>query len=622
MNYRREIDGLRAVAVLPVILFHAGFAPFAGGYVGVDIFFVISGYLITSILIADLEAGQFSLARFYERRARRILPALFFVILCCLPFAAAWMVPSQLKDFSQALVATSLFASNILFWVKTDYFAPAAEENPLLHTWSLAVEEQFYIIFPILLWLLWRTGRGQVFWVIVTLCVISLGFSEWAWRNSPSTNFYMITSRAWELGAGALCAFILGKRPLDGPTPPLHHALAALGLGLILFSIFVYDSDTPFPSLYALAPVGGTVLIILCASPGTLVGRFLSLRACVGIGLISYSTYLWHQPLFAFARIRSTDHIEPALMLVLAAASLALGWFSWRYVERPFRHGGGALPRRTGVFVASVVGIVAMMGIGGAGHVSEGFFELKTTDTQAMILKTARNSPKRGFCHTYRTQTGRRSPEPCTYHDGPARWAVLGNSHGVELAYALADTLKPRNEAVMHFTISGCRPAFGLSQELGFCGTWADETVAEIAQNPEIEHVVLSYATSGASDAMITAYMNTAEALQAAGKTVIMALQTPRLPAHIEALTLRQPLEDAGQIRGHDRTTALAPTLALRTARAALSPEILVVDPFERFCDETTCYGVRDNKALYFDEHHMSLHGGSVIAEQILSAIE
>lgn len=174
MKYRSEIDGLRALAVLPVILFHAGFKVFSGGYVGVDVFFVISGYLITNILILELEEGSFSIARFYERRARRVLPALFFVMLWCLPFAYVWMWPSQFRDFTQSLAAVVLFGSNILFWRKSGYYASDAELIPLLHTWSLPVEEQYYVLFPIFLLVLWRFGRQRVFWYIVFIAVISL----------------------------------------------------------------------------------------------------------------------------------------------------------------------------------------------------------------------------------------------------------------------------------------------------------------------------------------------------------------------------------------------------------------------------------------------------------------
>ncbi len=439
MKYRREIDGLRAVAVVPVILFHAGFASFAGGYVGVDVFFVISGYLITSILIEDLERDRFSIARFYERRARRILPALFFMMVCCLPLAWAWMLPSEFKDFSQAMIAVSLFVSNILFWRKTDYFAPAAEENPLLHTWSLAVEEQFYIVFPLLLLVLWRFGRNPVMWAIVLLSLASLAVAEWGSRNAPVANFYLIVPRLWELGAGAICALVLHGRPVR-----VNTLLSTLGLGLIVLSVFAFDGDTPFPSLYALAPVGGTALIILFAGPDTPVGRLLSLRAFVGIGLISYSAYLWHQPLFAFARIRSFGHVEDGLLLALAAASLGLGWLSWRYIERPFRKGGSVLPRQAGVFAASAVGIAAFMGFGLYGHLSDGrrlAWEAANPEKAqfyAMLTaaQAARSSlPTDGACR-FNTATMDDAAiarlRDCHARHGPGL-AVLGDSHALDL---------------------------------------------------------------------------------------------------------------------------------------------------------------------------------------------
>ena len=212
MKYRGEIDGLRALAVVPVMLFHAGFELFGGGFVGVDVFFVISGYLITTILIEDIENKRFSIINFYERRARRILPALFFVIFACIPFAWMWMDLSQMRDFSQSLVALSLFASNILFWTESGYFAGAAEEKPLLHTWSLAVEEQYYLLFPIFLILAWRFGKNRVFWIIVFMSALSLLLSEWGWRNDAIANFYLAPTRAWELFAGSIAAFVVQKQ--------------------------------------------------------------------------------------------------------------------------------------------------------------------------------------------------------------------------------------------------------------------------------------------------------------------------------------------------------------------------------------------------------------------------
>ena len=211
MKYRAEIDGLRALAVIPVILFHAGFELFGGGFVGVDVFFVISGYLITTIIINEMDEGKFSLVNFYERRARRILPALFFVMLVCLPFAWYWLLPSDLKDFSQSVVAVAIFSSNILFWRESGYFDTAAELKPLLHTWSLAVEEQYYLLFPLFLLLTWRLGKK---WILVLLGIafpISLGLAHWAAYNNPSADFYLLPTRGWELLLGVFAGFYLQR---------------------------------------------------------------------------------------------------------------------------------------------------------------------------------------------------------------------------------------------------------------------------------------------------------------------------------------------------------------------------------------------------------------------------
>ena len=360
MKYRSEIDGLRALAVMPVMFFHAGFAPFAGGFVGVDIFFVISGYLITTILINDLEGDRFSIIRFYERRARRILPALFFVMAVSLPVAFAVMTPPQLEDFGQSLVAVALFVSNIFFYFSEDgYFAPQTELYPMLHTWSLAVEEQFYIVFPILLLLLWRFGRMSAFWVLGGIGLASLILADQGWRW-PQANFYLALSRAWELLAGAFCAFVLTRR-----APMANNALSLAGLVLVLGTIFLLDKTYPFPGRYAVPTVLGTMLIILFATPQTWVGRVLSLKPILFLGLISYSAYLWHQPVLAFARIHWIVELPLWLKYAAILASLGLAWFSWHFVEQPFRKAkGGLLPGRRGLFVASGVGLAATIVLG------------------------------------------------------------------------------------------------------------------------------------------------------------------------------------------------------------------------------------------------------------------
>ncbi len=394
MQYRKEIDGLRAVAVLPVILFHAGFSIFRGGFVGVDVFFVISGYLITSILINDIQQGQFSIARFYERRARRILPALFLVLFVCLPFAWMWMAPMALQDFAQSLIAVVFFASNILFWSEEGYFAPAAELKPLLHTWSLAVEEQYYLLFPLFLFVMWRFGRNRTFWSIVVIATLSLVLSEWGWRHKPSANFYLAPTRAWELLVGSLAAFYSVDRPQRS-----NNFLSAFGLALILFSIFVYDTGTPFPSIYALVPVGGAALIILFAGHQTWTARLLSAPPFLWVGVISYSAYLWHQPLFAFARLHSATEPPKVEMLGLAVASLLLAWASWRWVETPFRRRKYPfLSRRKGIFAASgVVGAIFVV-VGAFGWLSNGFPSRMSLVANVDASQISLPNIDRGFC--------------------------------------------------------------------------------------------------------------------------------------------------------------------------------------------------------------------------------
>tara|TARA_A100001015_G_scaffold306362_1_gene400518 strand:+ start:3334 stop:5229 length:1896 start_codon:yes stop_codon:yes gene_type:complete len=350
MKYRPEIDGLRALAVIPVILFHAGFNLFNGGYVGVDVFFVISGYLITTILIEDLENNRFSLISFYERRARRILPALYFVMFICIPFSWLWMTPTQWKVFSQSLGAVTLFVSNILFWRESGYFKSNAEELPLLHTWSLSVEEQYYLLFPIFLFLLWRFGKNKVFLTIVIISIVSLVLSEFGWRYKETANFYLTPTRAWELLFGSMTAFIIKKQGVKK-----NNLLSLIGVSAIFFSIFFYDKSTPFPSIYTLVPVIGVVLFILYADKDTYVAKLFSLKLLVGIGLISYSAYLWHQPILALSRIKIFfDEPSKILMFSLSISSIVLAFFSWKFIEKPFRTQGTI--SRSSIFRYSLIG--------------------------------------------------------------------------------------------------------------------------------------------------------------------------------------------------------------------------------------------------------------------------
>ncbi len=370
MNYRKEIDGLRALAVLPVILFHAGFESFSGGFVGVDVFFVISGYLITSIIIFELELEKFSLAKFYERRARRILPALFFITLTSVPFAWFLLLPSDLKDFSQSLVAISLFSSNFLFYTESGYFEVASELKPLLHTWSLAVEEQFYLFFPLFLILLWRWGKNWTLFALGTIFFLSLALAQWTTYAMPTASFYLLPTRCWELLLGSFAAFYLYKSESINLKKGLVETGGWFGLVLIIFAVFTYNESTPFPGFYALIPTLGTLLIILLANGETTIGKFIGNKLFVFVGLISYSAYLWHQPILAFARHYGIADSNKLIFFLLSLSALFLAYFSWKFIEMPFRDNSKISKKK--VLIFSLLGSVFIMSIGLYGHKKNG----------------------------------------------------------------------------------------------------------------------------------------------------------------------------------------------------------------------------------------------------------
>jgi peptidoglycan/LPS O-acetylase OafA/YrhL len=453
MKYRAEIDGLRAIAVLPVMFFHAGFEFFSGGFVGVDIFFVISGYLIATLIISELEIGKFNLTQFYERRARRILPALFFVMLACLPFAFSWLSPSELKDFGQSLVAVSTFSSNILFWLESGYFEGTAELKPLLHTWSLAVEEQFYIFFPLFMILLWKVGQRWLLVFLMIIFLISLSGAQWGAYSLPSLTFYSLFSRGWELILGIFIAFYF-KNFHFLKSQALNQILSILGLVMIVYSIISFDERTPFPSLYALVPTLGTSLIILSATSNTIVYKLLSWKPLIGIGLISYSSYLWHQPIIAFAQIYLIDIPSKFFMLLLLGISMMLAYFSWRFIEKPFRDPGKI--NKKSIFNYSLSACIFFILFGGFLHINDGF-KNRFTQYQLSIL-SYENSRERDelfrnrVCFLRKDQSAIDFQSEC--FDGHT--LIWGDSHAAAISHGM---LQYRN--LTQLTSSACPPIIG-----------------------------------------------------------------------------------------------------------------------------------------------------------------
>lgn len=430
MRYRPEIDGLRAVAVLPVIFFHAGSQAFSGGYVGVDVFFVISGYLITSIILGEQERGAFSILNFYERRARRILPALLLVVAACIPLAWIILLPSDLISFSQSLVSVATFVSNVFFWNERGYFSTATELKPLVHTWSLAIEEQYYVFFPIVLVLFAARWRRALVPVFVLAGISSLALCIWLTRVHIDSAFYLLPTRFWELLAGSLLAIHHHRHGASGLSIRQRTVLEALGLGLILFAIFGFDSRTAFPGYAALAPVVGTVLVIAGSGSDTALGRLLSTKLLVGVGLLSYSAYLWHQPLFAFAR---HIYLEPSwiLLLALMGVTFVLAYLSWRFVEAPFRDRSNW--SRKGIFAFSLAGLFGVFIAGTVGWANDGFMGRYSPADQRLLMSFI--GAGEYVNERFNDRLLAEFPD-----DGRKKVLVIGDSFGQDLVNAVAES--------------------------------------------------------------------------------------------------------------------------------------------------------------------------------------
>ena len=636
MKYRPEIDGLRALAVLPVILYHGGFSQFGGGFLGVDVFFVLSGYLITSILCEEHSNGTFSIKRFYERRARRILPALFLILFCCLPFAWMLLVPGDMREFSQSLLSVLAFASNVFFWRESsDYFSTAAELKPLLHTWSLGVEEQFYIFYPLVLAAIWRFGRKWLPAAMVVAALSSLALAQWLVIHRPTAAFFLLPTRAWELLLGGLVAVYLRNRAIEPPRW-LGEMASAAGLLMLAVSVVAFRRDAPTPGLLTLIPTLGTALLILFASPATVVGRMLSVRWLVVVGLISYSAYLWHQPMFVFARHAMPGKPGSLLMLLLGALSLVLAYGTWRLVEQPFRNRSMVSQKtlvRSAIAATLALGVFAAVGAG-----SNGYQRWKVDAREARLLATATSSPLREACHI--RSALRRPEKPCEYFRTPPTWAVIGDSHAVELSYALADALKSSGQGLRHYSRSSCGPEYMDDGPPSECRTWTRQVLDEVTADKRITNVVVSYRINlyltGPHKALypeqpreftdkerhdrLLALSRILERLLAGGKHVVLVLQAPELPKRMENLALVSGTSASGDVRGASRSWWDERNHYMRGFLPSIPKGVKIIDPTPLFCNKTTCFAAKDGVSLYFDDNHMSVAGASIVVSRFLQS--
>ncbi len=420
--YRPEIDGLRAVSVIGVVLFHLGLG-FPGGFVGVDVFFVISGFLITGILLRQLKEEKFSLSDFWARRIRRIMPAALVMVLVTLFLGGLQYTPDRFSSLARSAMSHVLISSNCYFSRDAGYFAEKSDFEPLLHTWSLSVEEQFYLIFPLMMIFIWKRWRGNLIWIFAALAAVSFAWSYLELADDPKDAFFLLPARGWELLAGAILAM----------TPTLRFAratretLSSIGLLMVLVPMFLYDRATLFPGPAALPPVLGAVLFIL-AGGSTLAGKLLSAKTMVGVGLISYSLYLWHWPLVVYAREINVD-LSLTWKLSLLVASFVMGFLSWRWIETPFRTGRflATKPRALRFGLVSALGLFGVaLGI----KMSDGLPSRFPKEMQLIIEDVHWNGGEYTSSKSIAQAIGSEG-------DGPVDFVLWGDSHGASAAPAV-----------------------------------------------------------------------------------------------------------------------------------------------------------------------------------------
>ncbi len=463
-KHREDIDGLRALAVIPVILFHASFELFSGGYVGVDIFFVISGYLITNILINNLNENKFSITNFYERRIRRIFPALLLVLVVCVLFSFFLMLPAEFKRFKHSLISSLFFYTNYFFMFDVGYFADAAETKPLLHIWSLAVEEQFYVVFPIYLYLAYKYVKKYLGVLTFILLVISFVYSFLLVNSAPSDAFYSTPSRAWELLTGSMLAIYPSRRIFRNKY--LANSCSFTGLILIVYAILFFDSATQFPGASALYPVMGSALILLSAnSEGNFVGILLSSNIFRFFGLISYSLYLWHWPVLTYARIYSLGSDPHELMPYLIVIMVLLAFLSWKFIETPFRkamliNSKSAL-RLNRFSVSILVFFIVLSGIAFS-NINKKSYRTYSNHVESRLKD---NPYKLDQCEWFKG-TGS-NLKICYFGNLKANqvsFALVGDSHGEALLPGFYESAKKHKKKGIFIGSGGCLGLFGVSR--------------------------------------------------------------------------------------------------------------------------------------------------------------
>lgn len=646
MKYRPDIDGLRAIAVLAVLFYHAGFQGFSGGYIGVDVFFVISGYLITKKISDNLQAGRFTFIDFYERRIRRIFPALFSVIFITL-LIGAWLFDAEtFTDLGQSATATTLFFSNIFFQNQAGYFDSPSTLKPLLHMWSLSVEEQFYLALPLLLVFLNKFFKKKIKMILALIAGLSFIIVAFTINNNPSAAFFLTPGRIWELLTGSLLALI----SVGQIKTKQREFFSASGILMILVSIMIYSDRTPFPGAAAAVPVLGSALIILAGIAGeSLIGKFLGLKPLVFIGKISYSLYLWHWPIIVFTRIYLIREMTAIDQIIWLGITFLVSYLSWKIIETPFRD--LTFLSKPRIFYLACAVMILSASAGFIIDAKEGFQIRLKPEQKEMLIKENWHYEAGRWLKCESEGENELVTCPIGAEDKSPKFLFWGDSHANALGSAVNHSA--RNAGVAGYIIwrTGCPPLEGIdrsghsNQE---CSNFSREVLDFIKKHQEIDTVILSsrwaiaaegtrYKSEEGVKVTLTDIENpdsgkpneeifriglnrTVETLVSLDRNIILISSVPEIGYHVPSAYF------VAARTGRDITDIIAPSLdeyqtrnsvpiTLMAQLAARYAEVEVVDPSSILCKENNCQVILNNQPLYTDDDHLSTVGAYHIAE-------
>jgi peptidoglycan/LPS O-acetylase OafA/YrhL len=539
-----------------------------------------------------------------------------------------WLFPKDLKKFTDSILAVIFFLSNHLFSNQSNYFDTATELKPLLHTWSLAVEEQYYLLFPLILMATWKLGQRWVLLMLTVLIVSSLLLAQWMSSAKPELGFYILPTRAWELLIGGLVAWYFTQAKRQEFSASLNQGGSLLGLALLIYAVLAFDKQTPFPSFYTLVPTVGSALIILCANPGTLVGRLLGHRILVGIGLISYSAYLWHQPLFAFTRYRYLDHPGQLLLGALAVLAFALGYLTWRFVETPFRDKQRFTRRQ--IFTYSAIGSIFFITIGVVSNINKGFSQRITDEQKEVLMYDSGdllnnlyvNIYKRGTCFLDSSKTAQDFNSECLSNNPSESVLIWGDSHAAALSFGV----RQHFEKVSQYNSAACPPLINLDvQNSPNCESINDFVIKQVAKHPP--KIILLHANWVIYKKYNIAaqLVKTIETLKiAAPQSKIMVIgSVPQWEGSLPATLISKNIGLSQE--WHLVNIGLPKLKALDTNIAAItqSLEVKFLSPIDVMCQEGKCLATTsyDGKIhlTAWDYGHLTEAGSVLLAQRLFT---